>query len=202
MKIPEVKDVILEALCEVYHVQGANAYPDADAFQKHFSPKGISRGQIDVALRQLSDEKLIQTLQALHGMSIKYAAHEATYLEWLEAQESQAEEEAKDTRWQPLQVEKFEELATKIDAVADALHGENGYRDNHPLEADLTIEVSRNLSASLKENDGTILWERLKYFETLMERVLTIFDKTTRIGKIVGPIILFILALLGLPPLA
>ena len=83
-------------------------------------------------------------------------------------------------------------VADDIDEVTKLLEAENGYVANHPIEAQHTIATSKSLSSKLRDNEGTALFKQLDYFVTLMERVLAIFDKGSRIGKAVNKLIVYL----------
>ena len=89
-----------------------------------------------------------------------------------------------------LKVENHEEVADELDALAEALKAKNEYVGEHKTEAEYTIQSCEHCAKSLRDNDGTTLWQRVKDLLPLLERVLHFFDRTSHIGeralKIIG----------------
>ncbi len=191
MKLDEIYDLGLDRLCELYDAEGPSGEISEDDLLGAILPNDVSKGKKAVILRKFNERAFI------HRDGGKYSIYASVYEDWLEAKESQAEKDAEDTRWQPVLMENFEELAKKSVEAAVALSEANEYKAKRKPEADHAIGVLKNLSKTLLDNDGSAMREQFDSCLTLMERVLTFFEQGDRIWKIIKRIIAIILALLG-----
>lgn len=149
----------------------------------------LTFGLLEASLRELMIDKKIVSNGG------RFSAKPKAFINWSDNKTSNVD--SKDEKeWAPLEVENFEEVAAQIDEVAELLEKENGYMDKHHLEAEHTIEASKNLSASIRENTGTVLFKRLNHFLSLMERIIKIFDKTSRIGIVLSKLIALFTAII------
>ena len=191
MQISEAKTKIFNLLCKTYDEEGSDMFLDIELIHSSFNLGAISRGKLEVALKQLIEEKKV-FVEYKRSFGEGYYVQQSEYVEWLVAEESLFRDDTEELKWQPLKVTDFEELAKEIDDVSDTLSWENGYISEHGLEAEYTIEASKGLSESLRKNNGVTLRERLEYFITLLEKAHELFKKTTRVGKIVYSLIISI----------
>ena len=181
MKTEEIKNFIIDVLCADFHKRGDDSGIYKEELVNRLKLKGAYQGPTVTALDDLTDNG---TIKAVGFTSTPYySIKRHIYKVWLA--EKEEGELLDNPRWQPLSVEKYEDLAGQADTLAEALEKDNGYNAEHYEEAKYTIEETKNFSTSLREGEGNVLRVRLDRIFEILERLSVIFNKTTIIGKLV-----------------
>ena len=198
MQSEDAKIFIFELICKDFETHGINGGLATDFIHAKINEEtqvkkhgGISLGLLHVCLAQLRDEGMTEYDRRNDFNSVP----PEIFIQCYDDRESEIQPETV-SEWAPLQVENHTQVADNVDEVAEILSAENGYIADHKIEAEHTITTTKNLSSSLRENEGSVLFKQLNYFVSLMERIITIFDKSTRVGKVVYKLVVFISSLI------
>lgn len=180
--------MIIDILCSHFDEHGKDSDIEEEQLKKQLSERGATRGQIDIAFLELSNANRYFVSVSETSDTYFYSATFDEYKSWSENREELKAENQKDHSWKPLLVENFEDIAGETETLAEELLKDNGYKANHEAEANYTIENFRRFASSLREGKGEILAKHLEQIIELVERLSQIFDKATRLGKIVAKI--------------
>ena len=198
MQSEEVRKLVFDTLCLEFEKHGTSAGLNLDSLFTKLNKDGdvkksggVTFGLVEASLSKLREEKIVY----FNNTKRTYRATPEAFVKWSDSKRSKTHFDA-GKEWSPLQVQNHEQVADAVDEVAKLLEAENGYIANHPIEAEHTITTSKNLSSSLRDNEGAALLKQLDYFVTLMERVIAIFDKGSRIGKAVNKLVIYISSLI------
>ena len=181
----EIKKAILDGMVEIMDEDGLDIeFKEASLFE--MLPGGVQKGRFSLALQNLREENAIGYISIDNDYT--YFLPSDVYQKHIENQDSENEESGKSEEsdpWQPIKVEKYEEVAGKIEEFSTAIKSENGLRASHPDETDFVTETADATTKSLREKKGEIIRKRLSALIDGAHRILEICDKTTRIGIMV-----------------
>ncbi len=197
--IEKIEEQLLDVICNARDEYGS----DYELSMQQLKSKidgSIKNGRLEKALRSLVDKDFIYIIW---GGKIGYilehenafSAASGGYDYWLE---NFAAAEPKNEDWQPVEVENYEELAEKSEELAKALDEDNGYKSTYPAEATSTIETIHSFAKVLKKDEGKPVRKGVQVVWQFLERAATIFDRTTRVGKLLYVFMRFIAFILGI----
>ena len=189
----EIKKAILDGMCKA--VDDSNFYTRfiETRFTKEDLRKMVPDDVKSARFRLAFDHLLSADNITCKGGS--YYLPEDIYEKYVEKQDAENEEsEANEESdiWQPIKVEKYEEVAGKIEEFSTAIKAENGLRASHPEETDFVTETADATAKSLRDKEGVITRKRLSTLIDGAYKISKICDATTRIGKVIHAFIEFI----------
>ena len=194
--VDEMEKIILNKMCRVVEESGlGTGFTDEDLFS--MLPDGAKRGIFDLALIHLIETRAIEEN---FGTWVTYLLSPDIYASYVENQDSENEESGKSEEsdpWQPIKVEKYEEVAGKIEEFSTAIKSENGLRANYPDETDFMTETADATAKSLRDKEGVITRKRLSTVIEYTYKILKICDITTRIGEMASALIKFLTSFLS-----
>ena len=185
-----VFDTVVDVLCRLYDDAGSGESMSIDQIQeasRKILQTQVSIGRIEICLRDLVNSDFVCVIYTSDNYTY-YSSKTQLYEDWLENQDS-GKIEATVSEWSPVKVENYENIVQMTEGLADKLDQENGYKSEHSLEADYTIDQFKLFAKSLREGKGTIIRQALTIIRAIFGRLQVIFDKATRIGKLVAQII-------------
>ncbi len=184
----EIKKAILDGMCKA--VDDSNFYTRfiETRFTKEDLRKMVPDDVKSARFRLAFDHLLSADNITCKGGS--YYLPEGIYEKYVEKQDAEANEES--GLWQPIKVEKYEELAGEIEGFSTAIKAENGLRANYPDETEFVTETADATAKSLRDKEGMITRKRLSTLIDGAYKISKICDATTRIGKVIHAFIEFI----------
>ena len=187
----EMEKIILNGMCRIVEESGLGTkFTDEKLFS--MLPDGAKRGIFDLALIHLTKKWAIEEHPydpaTYHLSSDIYKA----YVENQDSENEEAEANEESDLWQPIKVEKHEEVAGKIEEFSTAIKAENGLRASYPDETDFVTETADATAKSLRDKEGVITRKRLSTLIEYTYKILKICDITTRIGEMASAFIEFI----------
>ena len=164
----EIKKAILDGMCKAIDERGWSIKFASDEDLLSMLPDGVQKGRFELALHDLLSAGDIELTNG------SYHLRSGIYEEYVEREEPDI--------WQPIKVEKHEEVAGKIEEFSAEIKAENGLRASHPEETDFVIETADATAKNLRDKEGVIIQIRLSTLMDVVKKVLEICDKITRIG--------------------
>ena len=191
----EIKKAILDGMVEIMDEFGLDiGFKEENLLE--MLPGGVQKGRFSLALQNLREENAIGYVSSDNDYT--YSLPSDFYQKHVEKQDSENEESGKNEEsdsWGPIKVEKYEEVAGKIEEFSTAIKAENGLRDSHLDETDFMIETADATAKSLRDKEGVITRKRLSTVIEYTYKILKICDITTRIGEMASALIKFLTSL-------
>ena len=163
----EIKKAILDGMCKAIDERGWSIKFTSDEDLLSMLPDGVQKGRFELALHDLLSARDIELTNG------SYHLRNGIYEEYVEREEPDI--------WQPIKVEKHEEVAGEIEEFSTAIKAENGLKVSHPDETDFVIETADATAKSLRDKEGVITEKRLSALIDGLRRILKIGYKVARI---------------------
>ena len=175
LTVDEIKQTVLNEMVKAMDGQGLDiGFSSENLLQ--MLPDGVQKGRLDLALRDLIGAGSLE----INHIKDYYRLDVNVYEEYVASEDSEANGES--DPWQPIKVEKHEEVAGEIEGFSAEIKAENGLRADHPEETDFVIETADATAKNLRDKEGVIIQIRLSTLIDVVKKVLEICDKSTRIG--------------------
>ena len=171
----EIKKTILDGMCKAMDERGRGIRFARDEDLLSMLPDGVQKGRFDLALHGLVSAGDIELTDG------SYHLRNGIYEEYVEREEPDI--------WQPIKVEKHEEVAGEIEEFSTAIQAESGLKVSHPDETDFMIETADATAKSLRDKEGVITRKRLSSLIDGLRRILKICDKAIEIVARVSALI-------------